>query len=350
MTTLEGLLNAIVADPHNEVRWLVLADYLDEYDDPRRAELLRLHRRLLATCCEPDQHPERVGWHARIIELLAERVPPCLPEQTVELDRGVEMKFSFIPPGTFLMGTPAGEEHPWPGEGAPHRVTLTQGFFLGIYPVTQAQWQRVMGENFHSYFRQRSGKEPGFLASLFRVRTIPADDPQNDEQHPECVSWHQPEECVSWEECRKFCNRLGKRSRKRFRLPTEAEWEYACRACTNTEYHSGNGEEALKREGWYGDNSGHKGHPVGRKNANAFGLYDMHGNVWEWCQDGMREYTLGDITDPKGPEGKDDARVARGGSWAAVRSGARAACRTFDPPSFRAPWLGCRVVLCLDES
>ena len=85
MTTLEGLLNAIVADPHNEVRWLVLADYLDEYDDPRRAELLRLHRRLLATCCEPDQHPERVGWHARIIELLTERVRPCLPEQTVEL-------------------------------------------------------------------------------------------------------------------------------------------------------------------------------------------------------------------------------------------------------------------------
>jgi len=105
MNTLEGLLAGIVADPLEETRWLVLADWLEEFDDPRRAELLRLHRKMLATCCEPSRYLERADWQARMVALIAEGVRPCLPQETVTLPGGVGMNFSFIPPGSFLMGS-----------------------------------------------------------------------------------------------------------------------------------------------------------------------------------------------------------------------------------------------------
>src|SRR5436309_1085636 len=128
---LEHLLRAIVADPQAEDRWLVLADWLEEHDDPRRAELLRLHRRLLATCCEPDEHPERAAWQGRVVELLGQGVRPCVPRRTISLGGGVEMTFAFIPPGSFLMGSPESEEGRTDGE-VRHRVTLTTGFWLGV--------------------------------------------------------------------------------------------------------------------------------------------------------------------------------------------------------------------------
>jgi uncharacterized protein (TIGR02996 family) len=103
---LEAILRAIVEEPPSEGRWLVLADWLEEHDDPRRAELLRLHRRLLATCCEPERHPERAGWQGRLVGLLAAGVRPCVPQRTVLLAEGVEMTFSFVPPGSFLMAAP----------------------------------------------------------------------------------------------------------------------------------------------------------------------------------------------------------------------------------------------------
>jgi uncharacterized protein (TIGR02996 family) len=123
-----------LADPLDEDRWLVLADWLEEHDDPRRGQLLRPHRKLLATCCEPEQHPKRAAWQARIVTLLAEGVRPCVPQRTVVLGDGVPMTFSFIPPGSFLMGSPESEE----GRAAPetqHRVTLTKGFWLGVQPL-----------------------------------------------------------------------------------------------------------------------------------------------------------------------------------------------------------------------
>src|SRR4051812_33393600 len=143
---LEHLLRAIVADPQAEDRWLVLADYLEEYDDARRAELLRLHRRLLATCCEPDRHPERAAWQARIVELLGQGVSPCVPQQTVELTEGVEMTFSFIPPGNFLAGIPLDEAKEGEYEKRERRTTMA-GFYLGTTLVTQAQWRAVTGDN-----------------------------------------------------------------------------------------------------------------------------------------------------------------------------------------------------------
>ena len=145
MNTLEGLLAGIVADPLEETRWLVLADYLEEYDDPRRGELLRLHRRLLATCLAPAAHPDRAAWQARVVELLCAGVAPCVPRGTVMLPGGVELALAFVPPGTFLMGS----NH--------RRVELTRGFFLGIHQVTQAQWKAVMGTG-RASSRVRTGR------------------------------------------------------------------------------------------------------------------------------------------------------------------------------------------------
>jgi formylglycine-generating enzyme required for sulfatase activity len=245
---------------------------------------------------------------------------PRPPVPTVRKERqagevvanGLGMQFAWCPPGSFLMGRPAGEKGDR-DEIPQHRVTLTQGFYLGIRPVTQAQWQAVMGSN-PSHFKGDN----------------------------------RPVENVSWEDCQEFCRKLGAKEGKRYRLPTEAEWEYACRAGTTSEYHTGNREEALKRAGWYGSNSGSQTHPVGQKEANAWGLFDMHGNVWEWCLDGKHTYTSGDITDPQGPNDKDDARVLRGGSWGDDPSGCRAAYRGHTAPSARNLNFGCRVVLCLD--
>src|SRR5205823_5198231 len=110
LAMIEDLLRGIVADPQAEDRWLVLADFLEEKGDPRSAELLRLHRRLLATCCEPERHPERAVWQARIVSMLADGVKPCVPQRTVALGEGVGMTFNFIQPGTFLMGSPPQEE------------------------------------------------------------------------------------------------------------------------------------------------------------------------------------------------------------------------------------------------
>ena len=195
MSKLEVLLEAVVADPQDKFLWMVLADWLEENDDPRRAELLRLHRRLLATCCEPERHPERAGWQARVVELLGQGVMPCVPQKTVELGDGVEMAFGFIPPGSFLMGESDSSD------AMIYRAEVTEGLGLGVHPVTQAQWAAVMGVN------------PGGFQGGDR-----------------------PVEMVSWEDCVACCVELEKRTGLAFRLPADAEWEYACRAGTTTAF------------------------------------------------------------------------------------------------------------------
>ena len=231
---------------------------------------------------------------------------------TINLGNGVAMKFAWCPPGTFLMGSPAAELERSDDE-TQHRVTLTQGYWLGTYPVTQAQWQAVMGSN----------------PSNFKGNTLPVDS-------------------VSWDDCQELVKNLSQKTGKRFRLPTEAEWEYACRAGTTTPFHFGEtiSTDQANYDGNYTYGKGKKGAdrqkttPVDSFPANAWGLYDMHGNVFEWCQDWDGPYPSIDIKDPQGAD-NGTARVWRGGSWCNYPRICRSAFRYWYDP-------GCRVLLCLD--
>jgi formylglycine-generating enzyme required for sulfatase activity len=152
-------------------------------------------------------------------------------------------------------------------------------------------------------------------------------------------------EQVSWDDAQEFCKRASAKCGVTLRLPTEAEWEYACRAGTRTNYHSGDAEVDLARVGWYRNNSGNTTHPIGQKEANAFGLHDMHGNVWEWCEDWYSAYPNNPVTDPTGPATGDD-RVLRGGSWISkVPVFCRSALRYWLVPDSRYVFIGFRVVL-----
>src|SRR5262249_42466584 len=158
--------------------------------------------------------------------------------------------------GSFWMGSPEGESGRWDDEGPRHRVRITRPFWLGRTPVTEAQHQRVM----RPAARERP-KAP---------------------DHPVCH--------VDWDAAKGFCVRVGERARPAVRLPREAEWEYACRAATTASTYLGDGEDRAALAGWYVDNAGRRLHPVAQKAPNAWGLYDMLGNVWDWCEDGRRKF------------------------------------------------------------
>ena len=184
---------------------------------------------------------------------------------------------------------------------------------MGVHEITQAQYEQVMGVN----------------PSRFKG----ADNPVEN---------------VSWDDAVEFCRRLSelpaeKEAGNVYRLPTEAEWEYACRAGTTTMYSFGDDESKLGDCDWFSENSGTKTHPVGGKKPNAWGLYDMHGNVWEWCQDLYGDYPSGPVTDPTGPATGSD-RVYRGGSWYGTAVYCRSANRHWYLPSYRSINLGFRVV------
>ncbi len=203
-------------------------------------------------------------------------------------------------------------DNSFPKEKPAHAVTLTRPFYMGKYTVTQEQYQQVAGTNPSNF------KGNGY-----------------------------PVEQVSWSEAQKFCMKLSEKADQGFRLPTEAEWEYACRAGTSTTHHSGDTEKDLARVAWYGANSKNKMHPVGQKEPNAFGLYDMHGNVWQWCQDWYEEgyYAKSPPEDPEGPA-QGDSRVWRGGSWCDAAQGAcRTTARMGDFPFNRSYGVGFRVVV-----
>ena len=238
---------------------------------------------------------------------------------TIDLGSGVEMKFAWCPPGTFPMGSPAGEPQREDDE-TQHQVTLTRGYWLGIHLVTQAQWQAVMGSS------------PG----QFRGDTFPV-------------------ERVSWEDCQEFIKRLAQKTGRRFRLPTEAEWEYACRAGTDTPFHFGKtiSTDQANYDGRHTHGKCEKGvfqertTPVAHFPANAWGLYDMHGNLWEWCQDRYWPYPSAEIIDPQG-DNDGTARVVRGGTWYDGPWLCRSAYRGRAEPGRRFDLFGCRVLLCQD--
>jgi formylglycine-generating enzyme required for sulfatase activity len=211
----------------------------------------------------------------------------------------IGMKFVWIPPGTFMMGSPKGEEGRGDGDFQ-HKVTLTKGFYMGVHTVTQGQWRAFMGNN-------PSRFQPGMELPVERFKG-----------GKNC-----PVENISWNDCQEFIKKLRKKEKKAYRLPTEAEWEYACRAGTTTPFHFGEtiSTDQVNYNGNFTYGNGKKGvmrdktTPVGSFPANAWGLHDMHGNVYQWCQDYWSDgYPHKDVVDPTGPE-KGQFRVARGGSW-----------------------------------
>jgi formylglycine-generating enzyme required for sulfatase activity len=218
---------------------------------------------------------------------------------------GIEMV--WCPPGGFLMGSPEDEVDRFDNE-TQHRVTLTNGFWMAKTETTQGQWERVMGEN-----------PSGFSGEDLPVETVNWDDVQG------------------WLE--KMNEKAPLPSGWKWALPTEAQWEYACRAGTERAF-AGDLDEMA----WYGENSGSTTNPVGTKQANAWGLHDMHGNVWEWCSDWYGDYSSGSSSDPTGAT-TGDFRVFRGGSWLSVARGCRSAYRAGYSPDFRGRRLGFRPAL-----
>ena len=214
-------------------------------------------------------------------------------EEKEDLGKGIKLDMVFIPAGKFMMGSAASET----GRGSnetQHEVTITKPYYMGKYEVTQEQWEAVMGSNPTPSYHKGANFPVGF---------------------------------VSWENCQEFIKKLNAKTNGGYRLPTEAEWEYACRGGATTKYSFGEG--ITKKDADY-DGSSPK--LVGSYKPNAFGLYDMHGLMWEWCEDWYGTYPLGTITDPKGPQNGED-RVLRGGSHRHYASLARSSYRDGEPPS-----------------
>jgi formylglycine-generating enzyme required for sulfatase activity len=269
----------------------------------------------------------------------------------IGLGSGVEMKFAWCPPGTFLMGSPPGEPDRHDDE-IQHRVTLTRGYWLGTHPVTRGQFARFVQAAGYRTEAERGGGAYVFTGTEWKL------DPAKNWRTPgfEQGDDH-PVVCISWNDAVAFCewlNKQGDRVRKS-RLPTEAEWEYACRAGRTTPFYFGEtiSTDQANYDGNYAYGKGKKGvfrrktTSVGSFPANAWGLYDMHGNVWEWCQDWYGPYPKEDIKDPQ-EINNSTVRVLRGGCWCDVPRFCRSAFRVRSEPGLRNGDFGCRVLLCLD--
>jgi formylglycine-generating enzyme required for sulfatase activity len=256
-----------------------------------------------------------------ILFILCLTLPACsrIPETlTVKLAEGVSIDFVYIPAGSFAIGAAPGEEGPLDDSEEPqHIVELSKGFYLAKYELTQAQWRAVVGTQ--PWRRRQYVKEGAQFPATY----------------------------ITWVEVEEFVRRLNKKASKDlYRLPTEAEWEYACRAGTTTPWASGDDEQTLEDYAWISGNTWalRKKHPhaIGQKKPNAWGLHDMHGNVWEWVADWESAYTADRQIDPQGPE-NGERRVGRGGSFGTLGLGVRSASRFFSPPDARNPDVGARI-------
>ena len=229
-------------------------------------------------------------------------------ELTLDLGNGVSLKLAPIPAGDFIMGSSDAEKGHFTCEAPQRRVKITKRFHLGVTQVTQQQYAAVMGAN------------PGSFSGATN-----------------------PVENVSWEEAVAFCQKLSVKTGTTVRLPTEAEWEYACRAGSATRFGFGDDAKELDKYAWYDGNSDRTTHPVGQKRPNAWGLYDMHGNVWEWCSDWYQDSyrDLGTV-DPTGPA-DGQSRVLRGGCWIDGSTFCRSAARGSLDPGRRFAYFGFRV-------
>jgi formylglycine-generating enzyme required for sulfatase activity len=251
----------------------------------------------------------------RVFEIDAPVPPP--PKVTAQLPGGATMDFVWIEPGTFTMGSPASEE----GRNADepqHEVTISQGFYLGQFEITQAQWEGVMGT--------RPWAEQDFV--------------QSNPSHPAVY--------ISWDDMQAFVKGLDDAAGEMiYRLPTEAEWEYACRAGSTTRWSFGDDESQLGDYAWYGVNAWDVdltwAQPVGTKRPNPWGLYDMHGNVWEWVQEWHGSYSSTSVVDPQGAS-SGSFRVLRGGSFGRTAQFVRSADRNGGTPFGRRSGIGARLL------
>jgi len=273
----------------------------------------------------------------------------CETQEKKEAEGLGGMKFVHIAPGRFTMGSPEKETGRF-GDETQHKVILSNGFYMQTTEVTLGQWKLFVQETGYKTDAEESGtyiwsgsewvhkrdaywKNPGFV---------------QDDDHPVT--------CISWKDAHSFAEWLSRREKKKYRLPTEAEWEYACRAGSLNAFGSGDIEKNgcaddanLEKMGWYCANAGDKTHKIAQKSPNAWGLYDMHGNVREWCADRYGMYPVLPETDPKGTA-SGQGRVIRGGAWCDGAEGCRSARRTRDDPGSSNSSGGFRLVLCEENS
>ena len=228
---------------------------------------------------------------------------------SIPVKDGINIDMVRVEAGTFTMGATPEMEKPFDNEKPAHQVTLTNDYYIGKYEVTQALWQAVMGNN----------------PSNFKGDNLPVEQ-------------------VSWNDCQEFISKLNNITGKAFRLPTEAEWEYTARGGKKSRGYQYSGSNNISDVAWYNENSGSTTHPVGSKQANELGIYDMTGNVREWCQDRYEKYrssSQGNLTDAT----SDSFRVFRGGSWSSLAGGCRSSFRSRIFPNFSNQGLGLRLVL-----
>ena len=253
--------------------------FTDQWYEARKAEITKVEKE-----CEARSKALNKAWR-----------------EEEDLGNGVSLEMILIPAGKFMMGSPKKEVGRY-GDETQHEVTLTKPFYMGKYEVTQEQWEAVMGNN-----------------------------PSETKEAKNPVTGG------SWEDCQEFIEKLNGITKGKYRLPTEAEWEYACKAGTSTAYSFG--AKITPKDANYGDSGIDEPVSVGSYKPNAFGLYDMHGNMWEWCEDWKADYPKGAVIDPKGPA-KGENRVLRGGSFNYGVSDARSSRGDANSPTGRCPYLG----------
>ena len=228
---------------------------------------------------------------------------------TIPVKDGISIDMVRVEAGTFTMGATPEMKNPWDDEKPTHQVTLTNDYYIGKYEVTQALWKAVMGKN----------------PSKYKGDNLPVEN-------------------VSWDDCQEFISKLNSITGKTFRLPTEAEWEYASRGGKKSRGYQYSGSNNISDVAWYDSNSGNKTHTVGSKQANELGIYDMSGNVLERCQDWYGNYSSSSQTNPTGAN-SGSHRVERGGSWDIIDWGCRSSYRYSSVPDFCGSNLGLRLVL-----
>jgi formylglycine-generating enzyme required for sulfatase activity len=318
-----------------ESEWGKMEHYTLLFRDPTNTQR-RLIPLLIADCTRPDTISQFkfIDWRTSSNEAYDKILTSCqkknpelsstnpnsgvklnIPKTFTSLSTGME--FILIPAGKFMMGSPSYEKNRFDDEEPAHEVIIQNSFYLGKYSVTQKQWLKVMEKN-PSYF---NGKDL-------------------------------PVECISWNDVQVFIKKLNEEEgTDKYRLPSESEWEYACRAGTITRYSFGDDESQLNDYAWYGESLDSGTHPVGQKKPNSWGIFDMHGNVWEWCQDTYHDNYNGTPSDGSPWEnGISSIRVARGGSWSRNAVFCRSASRIDYNTFYQRGSLGFRVVREIEAS